>query len=55
MSETERDRIAKALRLAQRLRAETVTLPGQPWGSHSAGPRRSSARSPTAAWNTSDG
>ena len=29
MSETERDRIAEALRLAQRLGAETVTLPGQ--------------------------
>ena len=29
MSEVERDRIAEALRLAQRLGAETVTLPGQ--------------------------
>src|SRR4029077_6424891 len=29
MSETERDRVAEALRLAQRLGAETVTLPGQ--------------------------
>ena len=29
MSETERDRIAEALRLAERLGAETVTLPGQ--------------------------
>jgi two-component system sensor histidine kinase KdpD len=29
MSEAERDRIAEALRLAQRLGAETVTLPGQ--------------------------
>jgi two-component system, OmpR family, sensor histidine kinase KdpD len=29
MSEPERDRIAEALRLAQRLGAETVTLPGQ--------------------------
>ncbi len=29
MSETERDRIAEAMRLAERLGAETVTLPGQ--------------------------
>src|SRR5207248_2458546 len=29
MSETERDRIAEAMRLAQRLGAETVTLPGE--------------------------
>jgi two-component system sensor histidine kinase KdpD len=29
MSEAERDRVAEALRLAQRLGAETVTLPGQ--------------------------
>jgi two-component system sensor histidine kinase KdpD len=29
MSESERDRIAEALRLAQRLGGETVTLPGQ--------------------------